>query len=56
MDGYGKGHTYVQIQIHVPDKINSEQQDLLGRFDELDETQNKKRKKGILERVKDIFQ
>jgi molecular chaperone DnaJ len=56
MDGYGKGHTYVQIQIHVADKINSEQEALLSRFDKLDATQNKKRKKGILERVKDIFQ
>jgi len=56
MDGYGKGHTYVRIQIHVPDKINSEQEELLRRLDELDETHNKKRKKGIVERVKDIFQ
>ncbi len=55
MDGYGKGHTYVQIQIHVPSKINAEQEELLQRFDELDESRSKKKKKGIVERVKDIF-
>ena len=56
MDGYGRGHTYVQVQVHVPQKISSEQQELLQRFDELDEGQTKKKRKGIVERVKDIFQ
>ena len=36
-------------------KINTEQEDLLRRFDELEESRNKKKKKGIVERVKDIF-
>ena len=55
MDGYGKGHTYVQIQIHVPPKITTEQESLLRQFDDLDEGKDKKKKKGIVERVKDIF-
>ncbi|MCB9869391.1 MAG: molecular chaperone DnaJ [Planctomycetes bacterium] len=56
MDGYGKGHTFVQVQIEVPEKINSEQEELLRRFDELDDSKGKKKRKGIVERVKDIFQ
>ena len=55
MDGYGKGHTYVQIQVHVPAKLSAEQEELLRRFDELDEARGKRKKKGIVERVKDIF-
>ncbi len=55
MDGYGKGHTYVQIQVHVPNKLTNEQEELLKRFDELEERRSNKKKKSIVERVKDIF-
>ena len=55
LDGYGKGHTYVQIQVQVPTKISGEQEELLRKFDELDEASGKRKKKSIVERVKDIF-
>ena len=55
MDGYGKGHTYVQIQVHGPNKLTNEQEELLKRFDELEERRSNKKKKSIVERVKDIF-
>lgn len=57
IDGYGKGHLYVQVQVDVPKKVDSEQQELLERFDEIEA--NKKgsagKKKSIFEKVRDIF-
>ena len=56
-DGYGKGNLLVQVQVEVPTKVNAEQVELLTRFDEIEEPKRKKsnRKKGIFEKVKDIF-
>ena len=57
-DGYGKGSLIVQVQIEVPTKINAEQEESLKQFDEHEQKQQTRqsRKKGIFEKVKDIFQ
>ena len=56
-DGYGKGSLLVLIQVEVPHKLTSKQEELLRQFDEIEESKHKKgsRKKGIFEKVKDIF-
>lgn len=56
-DGYGRGNLVVQLQVDVPRKITAEQEELLRKFDELDEPRRSKKpgKKGIFEKVKDIF-
>lgn len=57
LDGYGRGNLVVQVQIDVPKALVPEQEELLRRFDELED--GKKQKKGarktIFEKVKDIF-
>lgn len=56
-DGYGRGNLVVQVQVDVPKKISPEQEELLRRFDELDDGKGRKKgsKKGIFEKVKDMF-
>lgn len=57
-DGYGRGSMVVQIQVEVPKKVTPEQEELLRRFDELDDGGKKGKKGGrktIFEKVKDIF-
>ncbi|MBM3974274.1 MAG: molecular chaperone DnaJ [Planctomycetes bacterium] len=55
-DGGGRGNLVVQVQIDVPKKFTSEQEELLRKFDELDGRKGKKNgKKTIFEKVKDIF-
>ena len=57
VDGYGKGNMVVQVQVRVPGKITIEQEQLLKQFDTIEQERNKKgKKKGIFEKVKDIFQ
>lgn len=58
MDGYGKGNLVVQVQIDVPKRLSDEQEELLERLDQIELTNEKKsgKKKGIFEKVKDIFQ
>jgi len=42
--------------VDVPKKVSAEQEELLKKFDELDEGRRKRNgKKGIFEKVKDIF-
>lgn len=56
-DGYGRGNLVVQIQVDVPKKVSAEQQELLQKFDELENSRKGKKhgKKTIFEKVKDIF-
>ncbi|MCR9245449.1 MAG: molecular chaperone DnaJ [bacterium] len=56
-DGYGRGSLIVQVQVDVPKKLNTEQRELLERFDELENGKRGKKnaKKTIFEKVKDIF-
>ena len=56
IDGYGKGNMVVQVQVAVPGKITTEQEQHLKQFDAIEQERTKKRKKGIFEKVKDIFQ
>ena len=57
IDGYGRGSMVVQVQIDVPKQLSSEQEELLRRFDELEDKKRGKKggKKTIFEKVKDIF-
>ncbi len=57
-DGYGKGSLIVVVKIEVPTKLTSEQEEWLKQFDEADQKKAKKsgKKKGIFEKVRDIFQ
>ena len=55
-DGYGRGNLVVQVQIDVPKQVTPEQEELLRRFDEVEDGKRKKGgKKTIFEKVKDIF-
>jgi molecular chaperone DnaJ len=55
-DGYGRGSLVVQIQVQVPKKLTSEQEELLLKFDELESgKKGKKARRTIFEKVKDIF-
>lgn len=56
-DGYGRGNLVVQVQIDVPKTLTSEQEELLRRFDEVEDGKKQKKggKKTIFEKVKDIF-
>lgn len=55
-DGYGRGNLVVQVQVDVPRKITTEQEELLRRFEDIDGKKGKKNgKKSIIEKVKDIF-
>lgn len=56
IDGYGKGNMVVQVQVSVPTKITTEQEQHLEKFDAIEQERTKKRKRGIFEKVKDIFQ
>ena len=57
IDGYGRGNLVVQVQVEVPTKVTAEQEELLRQFDDLEQKRKKgPRKKGIFEKVKDIFQ
>ena len=57
LDGYGKGHMIVQVQIDVPKQLSSEQEELLRKFEELEDGKRTKKgaKKTIFEKVKDYF-
>ena len=56
-DGYGRGNLVVQVQVDVPRKLSGEQEELLKRFDELGGgSEENAKKKGIFEKVRDIFQ
>jgi molecular chaperone DnaJ len=56
-DGYGRGSLVVQVQVDVPKKVTSEQEELLRKFDEIDGKKVGKKgvRKTIIEKVKDIF-
>ena len=47
----------MQVQVDVPRQVNAEQQELLRRFDEVEEDRRPKKgqRKTIFEKVKDIF-
>jgi molecular chaperone DnaJ len=53
--GSARGDLYVTVTVTVPSKLTREQKDLLARFGETIEAENKPIQKKILERVKEIF-
>ncbi|MEO0480622.1 MAG: molecular chaperone DnaJ [Planctomycetota bacterium] len=57
VDGYGRGNLVVQVQIDVPAKVDTEQKELLEKFDELESKKKpqKGKKRGIFEKVRDIL-
>ena len=57
VDGYGKGNLVVLVQVEVPEKVTSEQEQLLVHFDELEQKKRKTvKKRSIFEKVRDMFQ
>lgn len=52
--GYGVGSQYVKIKIEIPNKLNSEEKELLLKFKELREKEEEKRE-GLFDKVKNIF-
>jgi len=57
LDGYGRGHLVVQIQVEVPTKVTPEQVKLLEEFDDLGSSgaRSSGKRKGFFEKVKDIL-
>jgi molecular chaperone DnaJ len=54
IDGYGRGNLVVQVQVDVPNKLSTEQIELLRQFDEIEQGKRKKAsKKSIFEKIKD---
>jgi molecular chaperone DnaJ len=53
--GSARGDLYVTVNVAVPTKLSREQKDLLARFNDTIETENKPIQKKILEKVKEIF-
>jgi molecular chaperone DnaJ len=53
--GSARGDLYVTVNVVVPTKLSREQKELLTRFGDTIETENKPIQKKILERVKEIF-
>jgi molecular chaperone DnaJ len=53
--GSARGDLYVSVHVTVPAKLSREQKELLTRFADTIETENKPIQKKILERVKEIF-
>jgi molecular chaperone DnaJ len=53
--GSARGDLYVTVNVTVPSKLTREQKELLTRFGDTIEAENKPIQKKILERVKEIF-
>ncbi len=50
-----RGHLYVHVAVHVPEKLNREQRKLLEQLQEILPKENEPQEKGILDKVKDYF-
>jgi molecular chaperone DnaJ len=50
-----KGDLFVEVQVHIPTKLTKQQRQLLEQLDELTKIENKPRKSGLLDKVKDMF-
>lgn len=53
LDGRGAGDEYVEVRIHVPQKVNADQRKLIEQLGELQGDVTAER--GLFERVRDIF-
>lgn len=50
-----RGHLYVHVAVHVPEKLNREQRRLLEQLQEILPKENEPQEKGLLDKVKDYF-
>jgi molecular chaperone DnaJ len=50
-----KGDLFVEVQVQVPTKLSKLQRQLLEQLDEMTKVENKPRKGGILDKMKDMF-
>ncbi len=55
LHGNGEGDQLVKVIVQTPKNLNSEQKELLRKFDELDKKSGKNKHSGIFEKVKDAF-
>jgi len=55
LHGNGEGDQLVRVIVQTPKNLNSEQKELLRKFDELDRKSAKNKHSGIFEKVKDAF-
>jgi len=55
LHGSGEGDQLVRVIVQTPKNLNSEQKELLRKFDELDRKSAKNKHSGIFEKVKDAF-
>lgn len=50
-----RGHLYVHVAVHVPEKLTREQRRLLEQLQEILPKENEPQEKGLLDKVKDYF-
>ncbi|WP_333787024.1 molecular chaperone DnaJ [Methanomethylovorans sp.] len=55
LHGSGEGDQLVKVIVQTPKNLNSEQKDLLRKFDELDKKGGKNKHSGIFDKMKDAF-
>lgn len=53
--GHGKGDLLVKIFVETPTKLNERQKELLREFSELEGPSNLPKRKGFLDKIKDLF-
>ena len=53
--GYGKGDQYVKVKVHVPEKLNDKQKQILREFAKETGETVEEQKKGLFDKVKDVF-
>jgi molecular chaperone DnaJ len=56
LDGGSPGDQIVRVSIEVPKKLSAKQEELLREFATTEKVEVKPRKKGFLDRIKDIFE
>jgi molecular chaperone DnaJ len=53
--GQGKGDLLVRVFVETPTRLNERQKEILREFSELESPNNLPKKKGFLEKIKDLF-
>ncbi len=56
LEGGGQGDQIVRVSIEVPKKLSPKQEELLREFAKTEKVEVRPRKKGFLDRIKDIFE
>lgn len=55
LGGKGRGDQYVRVVIEVPKNLNGKQKDLIRQFDAALSDKNYQKRKGFMDKIKDIF-